>query len=167
MPTIEFYFKPYNEWTMGPACAGPGGSSINPAPSTTGCIYIIHNSAENTTYVGYADDANDRWKTRTEVFHIMGIPQTYGQKILCAYCKPTSDGPSSILYKDYAGCEHLLIRAVMNGLLGPTTCTNTQLGNWMFPNPYHPTGTQVRVYLPKDPWGKLQGRKQATFGKWY
>jgi hypothetical protein len=37
----------------------------------------------------------------------------------------------------------------------------------MFPNPYHPTGTQVRVYLPSDPWGKLLGARQANFGHWY
>lgn len=166
MATIEFHFKNYNAWTMGPACAGPGGASLNPAPTTTACIYIIHNSVENTTYVGYADDAKHRWSGRTEVFHTFGIPQVYGQQILCAYCKPTSDG-APVLLEGYGGCEHLLIRAVVNGLLDITTSTNTNLRNWYFPNPYHPAKTTVRVYLPSDPWGHLDGAKQASFGHWY
>lgn len=56
-------------------------------------------------------------------------------------------------------CEHLLIRAVVNGLLGPTTSTNTQLGKTPFINAI---AGLVRVYLPSDPWGKLEGAKQVA-----
>lgn len=161
MATLEFDFKAQNAWTMGPACRGIGIGSTNPAPVTTGCIYIIHNTTENTTYVGYADSAYDRWKARTEVFHIMGIPQAYGQNILCAYCYPVHSGTTPVLLQGQNACEHLLIRAVVKGLLGVTTNTNSQLANTPFINS---NVTQVRVYLPSDPWGSLEGRKQANVG---
>lgn len=157
MAMVEFYFKPQNEWTMGPACGNP---SKNPAPATTGCIYIIHNSTENTTYIGYADDALHRWNTRTEVLHIMGIPQVYGQKILCAWCCPTYTGNVPILLQGQNAAEHLLIRGVANGLLGKTTNTNTQLAVTPFKNSKF---DHMRVYLPSDPWGCLKGRREATW----
>lgn len=163
MATIDFWFKPQNSWNMGPACGSVIVASVNPAPTTTACIYIIHNTTANSTYVGYADDALDRWKTRTETFHVMGIPQTYAQNILCAQCLPTSNGASMFL-KGQNACEHLLIRAVVNGLLGVTTSTNSQLRTTPFINA---VATQVRVYLPSDPWGNLLGRRQVNLGYTY
>jgi hypothetical protein len=159
MAIVEFEFKAHHSWTMGPACGNVINASVNPAPTTSGCIYIIHNSAENSTYVGYAEDAQHRWSTRTEVFHIMGIPRNYADRILCAYCKPSVDSGKSMWLEGKHNCEHLLIRGVVNGLLGVTTSTNSQLGGQYFVNKI---ATQMRVYLPTDPWGRLEGRKQCT-----
>lgn len=158
MPTVEFEFKTKNAWTMGPACGDAKTPSINPAPATTSGIYIIHNDNENTTYVGYADNAVDRWQTRTEVFHCFGIPASYGSNILCAWCVPTMK-TGSIFLKGLHAAEHLLIRAVCKGLLGPTTNTNTQLSNIWFTNS---SVTKIRVYLPKDPWGTLLGAREVS-----
>jgi hypothetical protein len=157
MATVEFHFKQQNAWTMGPACPNVANQSNNPAPTTTPCVYIIHNETENTTYVGYADNAQHRWSSRWEVFHCLGIPRTYADKILCAYCIPEST--AVISFEGKHGCEHLLIRAVVNGLLGVTSSTNTQLGSAFFSNT---NVSQVRVYLPSDKWGKLEGRKQIN-----
>lgn len=164
MATVEFYFQAHHSWNMGPACGTVFNASVNPAPATPPCIYIIHNVQENSTYVGYADNANHRWKTRTEAFHIMGIPQAYGQQILCAYCQPTVSHGQSMYLAGSNNCEHLLVRAVANGLLGITTSTNTQLGGTYFSNPI---ATQVRVYLPTDPWGNLDGRQQDAVNAFY
>ncbi|GFM81550.1 hypothetical protein PSCICO_50550 [Pseudomonas cichorii] len=164
MATVEFYFQTQNAWNMGPACGTTITNSSNPAPATTACIYIIHNTHENSTYVGYADNAFDRWKSRTEVFHIMGIPNAYAKNILCAYCLPTVSGGHSMYLKGANNCEHLLVRAVANGLLGKTTNTNSQLATLPFSNS---TATKVQVYLPSDPWGKLEGRKQDNVGLFY
>lgn len=154
MATVEFHFKVHQSWNMGAACGNP---STNPAPTTTACIYIIHNKKENTTYIGYADNAKHRWNGRTEVFHTLGIPVAYGQEILCAYCLPTMSSGSMFLEGANA-CEHLLIRAVVRGVLGPTTNTNTQLATTFFSNA---SATKVEVYLPSDPWGKLEGAKYS------
>ena len=159
MATVEFDFKSHHSWTMGPACGTTFMSSVNPAPATTACIYIIHNTAENSTYVGYADNANDRWKSRTEVFHIMGIPKNYAKNILCAYCLPHVHGPHSMYLQGQNNCEHLLIRAVANGLLGVTTSTNTQLRTVPFSNAI---ATKILVRLPTDPWGNLESDKQIA-----
>ncbi|MDH4584438.1 hypothetical protein E8F20_21500 [Pseudomonas sp. BN415] len=159
MATVEFDFKSHHSWTMGPACGTAFTPSINPAPATTACIYIIHNTGENSTYVGYADNANDRWKSRAEVFHIMGIPKNYAKHILCAYCLPCVYGGPSMYLQGFNNCEHLLIRAVVNGLLGKTTNTNTQLASVPFANP---TATKVRVRLPTDPWGNLESDKEIS-----
>ena len=153
MSQMKFDFLKQNSWDMGPACKN---ISLNPAPITNPCIYLIHNSTENTTYVGYADGANDRWKTRTEVFHISGITEVYGKGILCAYCLPTANTVWQL--KGQNNCEHVLIRAVANGLLGKTTSTNTQLGSTWFMNSASST-LAVQVYLPAYPgklWGKLE-----------
>ncbi len=158
MAIVTFDFST-DVWNMGPACGNP---SYNPAPFTNPCIYIIHNSTENSTYVGYADDANDRWKSRTEVFHIMGIPKNYGKTVLCACCIPTVSGGKSMFLKGQDACEHLMIRAVVNGLLGITTSTNSQLGSTPFSNPVART---IRVYLPTQPyWGHLMSDREITFG---
>ena len=158
MAIVEFYFKQNQSWDMGPACGDVTTSSVNPAPVTTACIYIIHNKTENTTYVGYADNANHRWNGRTEVFHTFGIPKSYGKKILCAYCRPSVDSGKSMFLEGQNNCEHLLVRAVVNGLLGVTTNTNTQLSGAFFSNKI---ATELRVYLPSDPWGCLAGRQRV------
>ncbi|NWA25800.1 hypothetical protein HX870_06880 [Pseudomonas gingeri] len=164
MAIAEFRFETYHSWDMGLACGDDATPSVNPAPATTACIYIIHNTGENSTYVGYADNAFDRWKTRAEVFHIMGIPKAYAKNILCAYCLPTVDSGKSMFLAGQNNCEHLLIRAVVNGLLGVTTSTNTQLGKTPFINPI---ATMVRVYLPTQKWGKLVGSRQIALPHQY
>lgn len=160
MATVKFDFDTTNAWTMGPACGTPGTPSVNPAPVTNPCIYIIHNTVENSTYVGYADNAQHRWSTRYEVFHAMGIPKNYGNKILCAYCYPKLSAGQMFL-EGQNNCEHLLIRAVVNGLLGVTTCTNTKLASTPFVNA---AVTKILVYLPSYPakWGKLEPDKQVV-----
>lgn len=155
MGIVTFDFEAHNSWNMAAACGDDFNSSTNPAPGTSPCIYIIHNKTENSTYVGYADNARHRWETRYEVFHIMGISRAYAQDILCAYCRPSMDIGSMYL-QGQNNCEHLLIRAVVNGLLGKTTSTNTQLGKTLFINT---AAKHIRVYLPSDPWGNLEGRK--------
>jgi hypothetical protein len=139
---------------------------VNPAPVTHACIYIIHNNNSNETYVGYADDANDRWSTRTEAFHCMGIEVTYGAQIFCAYCYPTVK-PGSMLLKGTNNVEHHLIRAVVTGLLGVTTNTNTQMGALACSVDHQVN--EIRVYLPTDPWGHLHGRQRifVTPGQHY
>ena len=165
MPRVTFDFRPAGagvgrNWTMGPACGNP---SNNPAPTTNPVIYIIHNSSvDNTTYVGYADDAEHRWRTRTEVFHCFGINQALGQQMLCACCVPVSN--AHIFLKGMHGCEHLLIRAVFGALLGVTDVTNTQLVNTPFNNA---NVTSVRVRLPTDPWGHLAGDVNQNVGAHY
>ncbi|MBD2838758.1 hypothetical protein ID144_17075 [Pseudomonas sp. JM0905a] len=161
MATLEFHFKSQNSWNMGPACGSDLVPSTNPAPATTAGIYIIHNSTENSTYVGYADNCYNRWQSRYEVFHAMGIKKSYGKGILCAYCLPTMDVGSMFL-EGYNNCEHALIRAVVNGLLGVTQNTNTQLANTPFINK---SITMLRVLLPTDPWGKLLGARQVALHK--
>jgi hypothetical protein len=154
---VQFDFRPMyggEQWNM-------GNSSDNPAPQTWKIIYIIHNSNTNNTYVGYADDARDRWKTRAEAFHTMGISASYGRGVLCACCIPTK--PHSIALKGRNGCEHLLIRAVCKGLLGRTTNTNTQLAGTYFTNQ---SVTELRVYLPADPWGSLSGTKSEDLSRY-
>jgi hypothetical protein len=162
MPTVQFFFKPpYGDsWTMAPACGGQG-ASVNPAPKTGPCVYIIHNTSSNETYAGYAVDANHRWSTRTEAFHCMGIEATYGARVLCAYCYPIfGSGNNWTKVTNLEGTnnqEHLLVRSVVNGLLGVTTNTNTMLRTTPFG--VHRTVDRVEVYLPTDPWGKLSGAR--------
>ncbi len=57
--------------------------------------------------------------------------------------------------------EHLLIRAVVNGLLGTTTSTNTALSKTPY---HHPVGVDnVMVYLPVAPnWDDLEGGKMIA-----
>src|SRR3569623_1749386 len=153
MATVRFEFKKINSWHMGPACGTDTTPSENPAPRTNACIYLIHNSGENSTYVGYADDAQHRWSTRYEVFHAFGIPKGYAKNILCAWCMPTVSHGLQMFLEGRNNCEHLLIRAVVNGLLGRTTNTNTQLATSHFANHI---ATRVEVSLPSDPWGKLE-----------
>lgn len=155
MAIVTFSFEIHNSWNMAAACGDDFNPSTNPAPGTSPCIYIIHNKTENSTYVGYADNARHRWETRYEVFHTMGISKTYAQDILCAHCCPTMDTGSMYL-QGQNNCEHLLIRAVVNGLLGKTTSTNTQLGKTPFINKI---ATNIRVYLPSNPWGNLESHK--------
>lgn len=168
--TIEFSFQQLNTWNMGPACGTDTKDSENPAPQTGACIYIIHNENENSTYVGYADNAKDRWSTRYEVFHCFGIPKAYAKKVHCAWCYPTLDGHTNVLLTSLTGqnsCEHLLMRAVVKGLLGPTTCTNTQQSKTAF---YSPHVSGVRVYFPVQhnaKWGKLENAKQANLNGMY
>jgi hypothetical protein len=126
MATVEFNFNLW--WTMGKACGTSTKASYNPAPNKGPGIYIIHNSnVENTTYVGYADNCYHRWNGRTEVFHTLGIPKAYAKNVLCAFCLPSVDQGKSMWLEGMNNCEHLLIRAVVNGLLGVTTNTNSQL----------------------------------------
>lgn len=162
MATVNFDFLAANSWTMQQACA----NGTNPAPVTHHpVIYIIHNRRTNGTYVGYANDAYDRWRTRTEVFHCFNFELGYGADILCAWCTPQLNNPPAAP-GPYPGPlagqgrpEHLLIRAVANGLLGATTCTNTALRGSTFV----PTGNinQVIVRLPGHGarWGLLERDK--------
>ena len=160
MATVEFNFNLW--WTMGKACGTNVKASYNPAPNKGPGIYIIHNSnVENTTYVGYADNCYHRWNARTEVLHTLGIPKAYAKNVLCAFCCPSVDQGKSMWLEGMNNCEHLLIRAVVKGLLGVTTNTNSQLATTTFNNK---TATLVRVYLPSDPWGWLQGRRQVAVG---
>lgn len=158
MATVEFNFNLW--WTMGKACGTSSKASYNPAPNKGPGIYIIHNSnVENTTYVGYADNCSHRWNARTEVFHTLGVPKAYAKNILCAFCCPTVDQGKSMFLEGMNNCEHLLIRAVVNGLLGVTTSTNSQLGSTTFNNSI---ATLVRVYLPTTNWGWLKGSRQIA-----
>lgn len=157
MIEIEFDFlSTGHNWTM-------ERSDRNYAPITNGCIYIIHNENSNSTYIGYADNAQDRWSHRVEVFHCMGIFNAYAKKVRCAVCFPkvTHNQRRIILnWKGTNGLEHLLIRAVRNGLLGRTTCTNTLLSTQLFPLR---DDTKITVYLPGwNKWGKLDGSKEIT-----
>ena len=143
--TVHFDFteKHNSYWNMKPACGTDATASVNPAPVTNPCIYIIHNENTNQTYVGYADNANHRWNTRTETFHCLGIDRAYAKKVHCAYCYPREgDKAGNNLTKIGAGflegkqrAEHLLMRAVANGLLGVTTCTNTRDAKTLFTGP--------------------------------
>lgn len=147
MADVTFNFQ--NSWTMGQACGTVANPSINPAPITTPCIYIIHNYAQN------------RWASRSEVFHQFGIPRAYADNILCAYCQPTITRRAVMLLKGQNNCEHLLIRAVFNGLLlgNQPTITNTQLIQTPFNNPI---ATSVTVHLPTVRWGRLTGSRQVA-----
>jgi hypothetical protein len=175
MADIVFWFRiPHGtHWTMASACGTDAEPSTNPAPPGAPCIYIIHNSTSNQTYVGYAGDPHHRWETRTEAFHCMGIERDYAKDILCACCTPLiGAGPDWATYTPYpalAGAmaaEHLLIRAVANGLLGATTSTNTKLG--MMPCP-RPLGVDnILVYLPTKPyWGDLKGERSTALPPLY
>ena len=155
MATLYYNFNVIgHEWDMGPACANP---SINPAPATVPCIYIIHNSNSNETYVGYAFNARHRWRTRTEAFHCFGIEEDYAQNILCAYCIPCDQHGNQYqgVFQGANSPEHLLIRAVRNGVLGVTTCTNTQMRELPC---IPPNGIdQLEIHLPAPNWGGLLG----------
>lgn len=151
-----------HSWNMGSACGNP---STNPAPSIGPCIYIIHNGNTNHTYVGYAVDASDRWKTRTEVFHCFGLTQAYANNVLCALCHPKivqTNGSYHWTTGDLHGMwrpEHILIRMVVRGALGATTNTNTALSTTSYNFPGH-TFNRVEVHLPVYPkWGKLESHK--------
>jgi hypothetical protein len=166
MGILEFNFS--NVWDMEAACGDDVNDSNNPAPSTQAGIYIIHNENENTTYVGYADDAKKRWGTRYEALHCLGIPGAYAKKILCGFCRPTFSGAIPMNYKGNLGCEHALIRAVVNGLLGVTQNTNTQMSNTPYkPGPIH-GDVLIRVYFPVpyfSKWGKLENAKEIRIPK--
>lgn len=154
-------------WDMGEACGDDVTASDNPAPKTKAGIYIIHNANENTTYVGYADNAKNRWGSRYEALHCFGIPNGYGKKILCAFCIPTFDGPA-MQFCGNLGCEHILIRAVVKGLLGVTTCTNTKLANTAFAPGTLFGDIEVRVYFPVGhhaKWGSLENAKNVKILK--
>jgi hypothetical protein len=163
---IQFNFKAADSWTMEAACKNP---SVNPAPSSNPVLYLIHNQNENTTYAGYAVDAQDRWKTRTEVFHCFGIKEDYAKKILCAMCVPVlTDGsdPDGVMHGALNTPEHLLIRAVVKGLLGVTTNTNTGMAFAPYANPY--SYNKVTIYLPNNAkWGHLESNKAATLPNAY
>ena len=169
MPNIVYYFRaPYGrQWTMESACGTATEPSTNPAPPGAPCIYIIHNSDSNQTYVGYAANAIDRWATRAEAFHCMGIDRDYAKKILCACCTPMlGEGKNWATYTPYPllegtyAAEHLLLRAVVNGLLGKTTSTNTKLGTMPCARPLGVI--KIQVYVPTHPWGSLQGEKEVV-----
>ncbi len=170
MPDLVFWFRPPfgTQWTMAPACGTDAEPSINPAPPGTPAIYIIHNSTTNQTYVGYAGNPHHRWETRTEAFHCMGIERDYAKDILCACCIPLIGvGKDWAAYTHYpalegaTAAEHLLIRAVVNGLLGKTTSTNTKLG--MMPYLHPPGVDKILVYLPTNPlWGDLKGERSVA-----
>lgn len=166
MPVLEFNFK--DVWTMEDACGDDATDSKNPAPNTSPGIYIIHNAngSINSTYVGYAANARNRWSTRFEVLHCFGVPASYGKNIHCGFCTPTFNGPTSLNYEGSLGCEHALIRAVANGVLGPTTCTNTKLSNYLFH--YSHDNVEVRIYFPVGhfaKWGKLENAKNVKIAK--
>jgi hypothetical protein len=175
MPNIVYHFRaPHgHQWTMEPACGTEMEPSINPAPIWGPCIYIIHNSDSNQTYVGYAGNAYHRWETRTEAFHCMGIERDLGKQILCACCIPVlgdgEDWTKYIPYPALAGpgaAEHLLIRAVANGLLAKgAISTNTMLRDMPCPRPLAPPPlgvVKMQIYLPTHPWGNLRGERQVT-----
>ena len=129
--TAEVFFDFVGlSWTMESACRR---YSTNPAPHTHPGIYIIHNENTNNTYVGYAENAHDRWKSRTEAFHCLGLRSNYAKKVHCAFCIPSfyfADGTSRSLANDQLKgsqkAEHLLIRGAVKGLMGATICTNTK-----------------------------------------
>jgi hypothetical protein len=169
--TIDFKFKPENSWDMTSACGDDMNPSENPAPTSGPCIYLIHNENVNSTYVGYADNTRHRWSTRYEVFHIFGIEEDYAENIHCAYCVPKITGGLGINLHGLGNCEHLLIRAVVRGLLGVTQCTNTKLASTPFSNVNIFGGLTVNVYLPTNQakWGDLENGKQKVinFGSVY
>lgn len=159
MNDLEFYFTEF--WDMGKACGDDVTASNNPAPATTAGIYIIHNKKENTTYVGYAENAKHRWATRYEVFHCLGIATDYGKNILCAFCVPEFNGVKLTAKNNLLWSEHILIRAVVKGLLGVTTNTNSTSSKQPFIEPHR---TRVRVYLDGDvkkKWGRLDNPREV------
>jgi hypothetical protein len=157
MARAQFDFRVVDQrWDMRDACDNPSG---NPAPNTNPCIYIIHNSNVNATYVGYAANCRNRWAARTEVFHDFGIPVDYGRGVVCAFCIPAIVPGVVMALQGMNNFEHLLIRAVVNGLLGRTTCTNTQLAGVPFTNQ---NVTEVSVWLPNlVKWQQLESPKHA------
>ncbi|MEQ1764607.1 MAG: hypothetical protein ABL984_15870 [Pyrinomonadaceae bacterium] len=166
MDDIVFNFEAANSWTMEEACKKV---SNNPAPQSHPVLYLIHNQNENTTYAGYAQDARHRWLTRVEVFHCFGMKQDYGKNVLCSMCIPVlsnnanHDGP---MHTALNSPEHLLIRAVVKGLLGVTTNTNTDLSEAPYINPY--SYNRVIVYLPTKPkWGHLESDKMTVLPHMY
>lgn len=166
MAELQYSFFDKNSWTMEKSCGTAKDVSINPAPFGSGeCIYIIHNSNTNETYIGYAKDVRNRWSERFESFHCLGIEATYAREILCAYCVPQITPSTSIF--NFTGAnsyEHFLMRAVVKGLLGKTTCTNTKLARKKID-----TGivNKITVWLPgnytNSRWGKLEPRKTKYF----
>ena len=168
MSAIGFDFRG-THWSMEAACGTNVMESVNPAPTTHPCIYIIHNQNTNQTYVGYAKDANDRWKTRYESFHCFGIDSIYAKNVLCAACIPEENSTGA--WKAISGkidgsnaAEHLLIRAVVNGVLGMTTSTNSMMGKVGY---NYPGVDEVLIYLPKNKWGYLEGQKSGKVGNFY
>ena len=132
-----------DEFSMGKACSNP---SVTPVQAPTNhCVYIISNENNNppSVYVGYAADAQDRWKHRVEVLHDFGVPNAYGKQIKCAWCRPKISNvanpdpgnlghwnfiPSAQLRGSHSA-EHLLLRCVVNGVMGGgVVSTNTQMG---------------------------------------
>ena len=166
MGVLRFDFK--EVWDMEAACGDDVTDSDNPAPTTQPGIYIIHNENENTTYVGYADNAKKRWGSRYEAFHCFGIPAAYAKKVRCGFCIPTFNGPVAMNYCGFLGCEHVLIRAVVNGLLGVTQNTNTQLSNTLFSPGALFGDIVVEVFFPVGhyaTWGKLENAKTVKIRK--
>ncbi|MCG9575378.1 GIY-YIG nuclease family protein [Vibrio tubiashii] len=166
MATLLFNFKAPNgtNWDMAAACQSPSKNPVTLASNP--CIYIIHNSNTNHTYVGYAKNAKKRWDSRTEAFFCMGIQKKYAAKVLCAYCYPKL-GNTNVPFGSLKGqnnAEHALIRAVKNGLLGKTTSTNTSLRQTEFdPNFLVVNGKtvdRIQVSLPATgAWGHLESDK--------
>ena len=167
MIILHFYFHAGygSNWTMEKACcATDTEDGDNPAPESNPCVYLIHNENTNNTYAGFADNAKKRWGTRTEAFHCMGIKADYAKKVLCAYCYPQLEDTVSGVVLPHPGPlkgqdnpEHLLIRAVVNGLLGKTTSTNTKSGKTLCKKPVNIN--RIQISLPTDPWGKLESEK--------
>ena len=161
MKVLEFYFD--DLWDMEASCGDEVNESENPAPVTPQGIYIIHNANESgvksQTYVGYAKNARHRWGGRYETLHCLGVPASYGKNILCAFCVPTIGNKHAVNLDGLNACEHALMRAVVNGMLGKTTCTNTTLSRTKF---FSPEDLDIRVYFhnigPK--WGSLENEKR-------
>jgi hypothetical protein len=128
-------------------------------------LYLIHNIDQNTTYVGFAKSAVNRWGGRYGVFHTTGIPESIGQRVHCTCCRPqflNADGSKTMVPPRFLmgknKVEHLLVRAVMRALIGRTLNTNTNL---LKPFPVYSTAihgkkiTEVRIVLPPA-FGKLK-----------
>lgn len=122
--------------------------SVNPANVSGHCIYAIYNQNHNprSIYIGYAQNANHRWNTRTEVFHCFGISHAYAKAVKCAWCHPKYSNNNNadpynnahwnLMNAQYLpgmdAAEHLLIRMAVNGVMGPITNTNTMMANSTF-----------------------------------
>lgn len=134
-------------FTMSKPCSN---NPVNPSNQSNHVIYIIENTNHNppTSYVGYTRDPRERWTSRTEVCAHLGLSQPYGKAIKCAWCKPRISiqgvaNPNvnnvadwqNVPANDLKGqdcAEHLLIRAMIQGVMGIVVCTNTQLVNMQF-----------------------------------
>jgi len=172
---FDFGANDSQEFTMGKACKNP---STNPCNQSQPCIYVIHNTnnAPNTVYVGYAQDANNRWETRTEVFHHFGFSHAYGKNVKCAWCRPKiskanipNPNQNNLAHWDYINAgsllgankaEHLLMRAMIQGLMGVITVTNTTSVNTPFLKQTHFQNlTTLWVYFGvKFTWPAGNGR---------